>query len=148
MQNSIVFRDGSLQLVGNTRFVRIQSIGVVSLLIVDVHFNIGKNWLQNVVYMSNERNWSVLLSRVFLIRFYLFFVLPFYFFAILSFVTTNRDRFQFQRQVRLYPVFIEWGSRIEFLFTGQQDIVNYWDFPSKFSRNCRRSLLPKITRHD
>ena len=43
VQNSLVFRDGSLEVVGNVRFARIQSIRVVNLLIVDVHFNIGKN---------------------------------------------------------------------------------------------------------
>ena len=52
-----------------------------------------KNWVQNVVYMSNERNWSVFLRRLFLFRFRLFFVLGFYFFAFVSFVTTNPDQF-------------------------------------------------------
>ena len=42
VQNSLLFKDGSLEVVGNVRFVRIQSIRVVNLLIVDVHFNIGK----------------------------------------------------------------------------------------------------------
>ena len=41
-QNSLVFKDG-IEVVGNLRFVRIQSIRVVNLLIVDVHLNIGKN---------------------------------------------------------------------------------------------------------
>ena len=69
------------------------------------------------------------------------------------------DKFQFQSQVHLfqinvivpirlkfkiYAVSIEWGSRIDFLFMGRQDIVNYWDFPSKISRNCHRRLVPKI----
>ena len=31
---------------------------------------------------------------------------------------------------------------------GRQDIVNYWDFPSKTSRNCHKRLVPKFTRHD
>ena len=31
---------------------------------------------------------------------------------------------------------------------GRQEIVNYWDFPSKISRNCHKSLVPKINRHD
>ena len=39
-QISVVFRDGSLEVVGIVRFVRIESIGVVNLLIVNVHFNI------------------------------------------------------------------------------------------------------------
>ena len=43
VQNSLVFRNGSLEVVGNLGFVRIQFIRVLNLLIVDVHFNIGKN---------------------------------------------------------------------------------------------------------
>ena len=163
VQNSLVFRDGSLEVVGNIRFVRIQSIRVVNVLIVDVHFNIGKNWVQNVVYMSNDGNWSVFLRRLLHFCFCLFFVLLFYSFAIVGSVTTTPDKFQFQSQVRLsqinviipirlklklYAVFIKWGVGIDFLFLGQQDIVNYWDFPSKTSRNCYKRLIPKITRHD
>ena len=29
-------------------------------MIVDVHFNIGDNWGQKVIYMTNERNWDLL----------------------------------------------------------------------------------------
>ena len=87
----------------------------------------------------------------------------FYFFAIVRFITTTPDIFQFQSQAclskinvivpmrlkfELYAVFIEWGSRIDFLFMGRQDIVNYWDFPSKISRNCHNRLLPKNTRYE
>ena len=139
VQNSLVFRDGSLEVVGNVRLVRIQSIGVVNLLIVDVQFNIEKNWVQNVVHMSNERNWCLLLHRLFLVHFCFFFVLLFDFFAFVSFVTTTFEKCQFQSQVRLsqinvivlirlkfklYAVFIAWGSRVDFLFMGRQDIVN------------------------
>ena len=152
-----------LKLLGNVRFGRIQSIRVVNLLIVDVHFNIGKYWVQNVVYMSNERNWCLLQRRLLLVPFYLLIVLPSYFFAIVNFVTTTPDKFQLQSHVglsqinviapirskfKLYSVFIEWGSRIDFLFRGWQDIVNYWHFSSKVSRNCHKRLVPKITRHD
>ena len=42
VQNSLVFRDGALEVVGIVKVVRIQSIGVVNLQIVDFHFNIGK----------------------------------------------------------------------------------------------------------
>ena len=85
------------------------------------------------------------------------------FFGFVSFVTTTPDKFKFRSQIRLsqinvmvpirlkfkrYANFIEWGSRIDFLFMGWQDIVNYWDFPYKISRNCHKSLEPKITRHD
>ena len=161
MQTSLVFIDGSLEVVGNIRFVLIQSIRVVNLLVVNVNFNIGKNWMQIVVYMSNERNWNVFLRSLFLFCFCFFFVFLFYFFSIESFLTTTPDKFQFQSQVRLsqinviipmrlkfklYAVFIEWGCRIDFLILGRQDIVNYWDIPSKTSGNKR--LVPKITRHD
>ena len=40
VQNPLVFKDGSLEVVGNVRGLRIQSIRVVNLLFVDVHFNI------------------------------------------------------------------------------------------------------------
>ena len=49
---------------------------------------------------------------------------------------------------KLYAVFIDWGSSKEFLFMGQQDIVNCRDFSSKISRICHKSLVPKVTRHD
>ena len=123
--------------------------------------------MQNVVYMSNERNWSifvVLRRRRFHIRFSLLFVLLFYFFGVVSSVTTTLDKFQFQSQKRLsqinvvvtirlkfklYAVFIEWGSRIVFVFVGRQDIVNYWDFPPKFPQSTTkgwyRNLLDNIT---
>ena len=140
-----------------------KSTRVVYLLIVDVHFNIGKQWMQNAVYMSNKRNWSLLFYRLFLFCFCLIFVLLFYFFGIVSFVATTPEKFQFQSQVRLtqinvvfsirlkfklYAVLIEWGSRMVFLFLGRQDIVNYWDFPSKICRNGHKRLVPKINRHD
>ena len=48
---------------------------------------------------------------------------------------------------KLYAIFIEWGSRIKFLSVGRQDINNYKEFPSKISRTCYKSLLPKIARH-
>ena len=66
-----------LEAFGNVRFVSIQSIWIVNMLIVDVHFNIGKNWVRNAVYMSNERNWNLLLLLRFHIHFSLFFVLLF-----------------------------------------------------------------------
>ena len=51
-------------------------IRVVNLLIVDVHFNIGKKSVQNVFYKSNEKNWSFL-RRLLFFRFCRFFVLLF-----------------------------------------------------------------------
>ena len=112
--------------------------------------------------MSNERNWNLLLLLVrFQVRFSLFFVLLFHFFAIVGFATTTLHKFQSQirlpqvngvnpipMKVKLYEVLLEWAGRIKILFVGRQDIVNYWFFPSKVSRNCHKSLLPKVTRND
>ena len=154
VQNSLVFRDGSLEVVGNVSFVRLQSIRVVNLLIVDVHFNIGKNLVQKIKYSSSAVSSSFAFASS---------LCFFYFFGIVSIVTTTPDKFQFQSQVRLsqinvifpfrlkielYAVLIEWGSRIDFLFMGRQDIFNYGDIPSKISRNCHKRLVPKNTRHD
>ena len=93
-------------------------------MIVDVKFNIGKNWVQNNVYMSNERNWNIFHFLHRFDRFSLFFVLLFNFSAVVSFVTTTIDKLQFQSQVtlsqinvrvpillkfKLYAVFSKWG---------------------------------------
>ena len=87
------------------------------------------------------------------------FELFFYFSAIVSSVTTTSDKFQFQSQVRLsqinvivpmrlefklYAVFIEWSSGIDFLFMGQENVINYWDVPSKISRNCEKGSYRKL----
>ena len=37
---------------------------------------------------------------------------------------------------------------MKFLFVGQQNIVNYWDFPSEISRNCHKRLVTKNARQD
>ena len=116
-----------------------------------------KKWVLNNVHVGNERNWCLLCS-LFLFRFCLFFVLLFFFFAIVSFVTTTPDKFQFQIQeglsqmnvivpnllkFKLYAVFIEWGSRIDFLFMGQQNIVNYWDFPARLPETATKCWYRK-----
>ena len=118
--------------------------------------------MQHVIYMSNEKNRN-LPRRLLLFRLCHFFVLLFYFFGIVSFVTTTPDKVHFQNQLRLshinvivpirlkfklYAVFNKLGNRIDFLFMGRQATVNYWDFPSKISRNSLKSLVPKIARHD
>ena len=77
---------------------------MVKLLIVDLHFNMGKNWGQNVVYMSNERNYNLSFLLCFLIRFCFFFVPLFNFFAFVCFVTTTYDNFQFQSQQSLSQI--------------------------------------------
>ena len=109
--------------------------------------------------MSNERKNWLLLHRLFLFCFGFFFVLIFFLFGIVSFVTMIPDKFQFQCQVRLsqinvivsirlklklYAVFIEWGSRIDFLFMGWQDIVNYWDFPPGFWKTATNIWYQKL----
>ena len=85
--------------------MRIQSIRVVNLLIFDIHLNIGIKLLQKVVYMGIERNQNIFVllrrRRRFHFRFSFFFVLLSDFFGIVSFVTTNPDKFQFQSQIRL-----------------------------------------------
>ena len=139
-QNHLIIRDGSVEVVENVWVVRIQSICIVYFLIVDVYFNIGKNWLQNVSYMCNGRNWSLLLVLFRLhIRYSFFFVHLLDCFAIVSFITTTFDIFQFQSPVRLsqinvivpirlkfqlYANLIKWGGRMVFLFVGRQGIVN------------------------
>ena len=55
---------------------------------------------------------------------------------------------QIRLKIKLWAVFINWGSRINFLFVGQQDIVNNKNFPSTISRNYHKRLLPKITWQD
>ena len=101
-QNSTVFRDGPYKIVGNVRLVHKQSIRFAVLVLVDVHFNIEKNRVENIVYKNNEGNWSLLLLlHPFLIRFCLCFLLLFNVFGILSFVTTTLGFFQFQSQVLL-----------------------------------------------
>ena len=89
----------------------------------------------------------------------LIFVFLFLFLTLLCIITTTLDKFELQCQKRLsqidvivairlkfklYAVFIEWGSWINFSFMRGQDIVNNWDFPSKISRHCHKRLLPKI----
>ena len=54
MQSSLVFRDGCLKVVWNVRLVCIESIGILSLLIVDVHFNIWKKLNAFFIYVSKS----------------------------------------------------------------------------------------------
>ena len=108
-------------------------------MIDGIHLNTGKNWLQNVVSMNNDRIGSVFQLLRFLICVCFFSVLFFNFFAFVGFMTTTFHKFQFQSQVsvsqvkvkvplrlkfKLYAVFIEWGSGIRFLFVWRQSIIN------------------------
>ena len=161
MQNSLVFRDGCFKVVWNVRLVCIETIGIVNLLIVNVHFNIWKNWMHYVVYIGNSSYFFSLIAVIacFSKNNRLIFVLLFLFLTLVCIVTTSFDKFELQCQKRLsqinvivpirlkfklYAVFIKWGSWINFLFMWGQYIVNNWDFPSKISRHCHKRLVPKI----
>ena len=162
MQNSLVFRDGCLEVVWNVRFVCIESIGIVNLLIVNVHFNTWKNWMHYVVYIGNSSYFFLfffVICSCFSENNRLIFVLLFLFLTVVCIVTTTLDKFELQCQKRLsqinvivpirlkfklYAVFIKWGSWINFLFMRRQDIVNQWDFLSKISRHCHKRLVRKI----
>ena len=119
--------------------------------------------MQNVVYMSTERNWSLLFllcrRRRFLIHFASSLCSFFYFFGNVSFAATTPDKFQFQSQLRLsqinvvvpiglkfnlYAVFIKRGSRIKLLFLGRQDIVKYWTFPPRFRETVAKDWYRKL----
>ena len=141
------------------RRARIQSIRIVNLLIVDVDLNTRKKL--NAVYKSKRKNWSLVVLH-FLIRFCLFFVLFFKFFGIESFLTTNKNQFQFRSlehlswlsvvvpiwlKLKSQTIFINWGRRIYILFVGWQEIVNYRAFPYKIFRNFHRRLVPMISWH-
>ena len=117
--------------------------------------------------MSNEKNWC-LLRLLLLIRFCLFFVLLFYFFAIVSFVTTTPDKLQFQSQVRLYQInvvipirlkfklyafCIGWGGRTKFLFVGNYRqllgiaLQDFQDLPQKVGTElCSTCYMKKIVK--
>ena len=58
VQTSLLFWDSSLEVFRKERFVRIESIFVKTLMIVDIHLNIEKNLVQNAVHVNNEENWS------------------------------------------------------------------------------------------
>ena len=152
----VVLRDGSLEVVGRVIFVLIQSIWVVNLLIVDLHFILCKMLFTWVTVKTG-------VPPQFLHQFWTLLWALFYFFAIVSYATTTLDKFQFQYQVRLsqfnvlvsirlkfkfYAIFIESGSGIYFLFAVRQDIVNYWEFLRKVSRNWHKSLVLETTGHD
>ena len=159
MQNSLVFRDGSLKVVWNVRLVCIESIGILILLIVNVHFNIWKNWMHYVVHIGNSSDFFFVVCSCFSKYNRLIFVLLFLFLTLVWIVTTSFDKFELQCQkslslvngvvpirlkFELYAGFVKWGSWINFLFMRGQDIVNTWDFSSKISRHCHKRLVPKI----
>ena len=85
-------------------------------------------------------------------------VLLFPLLTIVCIVTTSFDIFKLQcpeilskislkvpirLKFKLYAVFIMWSSWIIFMFMRRQNIVSIWDFPSKISGHCHKSLVPK-----
>ena len=154
MLDSLVLRDGPLEVGGKAVLVCIISNRMVNLLVVDVHFNIGKNECK-IIYMDNENNSSNCSPLILLSRFLnsssasaSSFCSFFSFFGLVSIVTTTPDKFQVQNRnclsqtkavapmlliLKIYAFFFELGSRKNFLFAGHQDIVNYSDFPSTIS---------------
>ena len=161
MQNSHVLRDCRLEVFGKVGLVLMESIWIVYMLIFDVNFNIvtieckmlftcvtrgtgGSSSSSDAAAVST----SALASSLCFLRSF------FQFCAIVIFVTVTVDKFRFQSQKRLsqinivvtirlkfkvYEIFIdnEWSCKINFLFVGQHDNVNYWDLPYKISRNCK-----------
>ena len=163
MQNSLVFRDVCFKFGWNVRLVCIESIRTVILLIVNVHFNILKFWLQYVVYVGNSSYFSFIVCSCFSENNRVIFVLLFLFLTFVCLITTSFDKFEFQWQKRLseisvivlislnfklFAVFIKCGSRLKFLFMPGQYIVNNWDFLSKICTHCRKRLVPKVVWHD
>ena len=87
----------------------------------------------------------------------------FKFLCVVSLVATYVDQSHFHSQLGMspfdvivpirfkskhYAVYIERGSKILFFFVEQQNIVNYWDFPSKILKNCPKRLVQKVIQHD
>ena len=162
MRNSLVFRDGCLKVVRKVILVCIQSIGIVNLLIVNVDFNIWKNWTHYVVYIGNSSYFFLLVIACFSENNRFIFVLLFLFLTLVCIVTNvlwqiwasmpkktvsnhcnSFDPFEIQTLCSLQTL-CKWGSWINFLFMRGQDIVNNWDFPCKVSRHCHKRLVPKI----
>ena len=92
------------------------------------------------------------------------FELLFVFLTLVCTLTTSFDKFELQCQkrqsqinvivpirlkVKLYAVFIKWGSWMNFLFMRGQDIVNNWDFPSNNSIQChKREMFVRMSFRD
>ena len=131
MQNSLVFRDGCLEVVWNVRLVCIESIRLVNLLVINVDFNIWNYWMQYVVYVVNSSYFFFVVCSCFSENNRLIFVLFFLFLTLVCNVMTSVDKFELQCQKRLsqinvivpirlafklYAIFIKWGGQLNFLF--------------------------------
>ena len=152
VENSLVLR-GPLEVVGNVRLERKQSNKLIDLLIVDVDFSIGKK-VQNFVYISNERSWSLLFHlRCFLVRLSVFLVFYFIFLGIVIFTNTTFDQFHFRRQKRwsqinilfptsrkfkLYAVFTKCGFRIVFFSLIDKLLPTTTNFLPRFPENATK----------
>ena len=114
--------------------------------------------MQYVVYKGNSSYFFFFVIGCFSEDIGLLFVLLF-FLTLVCIVTTSFEKLELQCQKRLpqinvivpirlklklYAVFIKWGSWINFLFMRRQAIVNNWDFPSKISGHRHMRLAPKI----
>ena len=117
IQNSLVFSDGSLKVVWKVRLVFIESIGVVNLLIVNVHFHIWKYWMQYFAYIGNSSYFFFFFFFVkacFSVNNRLIFVLLFLFFTLVCIVTTSFDKFELQCQKRLSQINVVVPIRLKF----------------------------------
>ena len=54
VQNSLVLKDDSIQIVGNVRIVGMKSVSIVNLLVVDVHLNVENICMQIVLSKSKK----------------------------------------------------------------------------------------------
>ena len=115
-----------LEVVGNVKLGHKESDWIVDLLVAQVFFNTGKHWVQNVVYMNNERNWSLFFLLLFLFCFYFYSLFVLFFFRIVNFMTKTLDNFQFQSLVRVSQFTI----RSEFNFFCSFHRMRFWNiFP-------------------
>ena len=141
VKNSLVIWNDSFKNIGKVKFIRIQSIRVLIWLRKYPHLKVQKHWMQNVVYMSNQKNCGIPL----VLHGFFFFCTPltsvcniswffleisFIFIGIVKFVPATFDRFQFQSRAspsqinviasncltfKLYAVIIHWGRRRKLL---------------------------------
>ena len=147
----LVFKDSALEIVVNASFVRMETNWNFYLLVVDVHL-IGEIWVQNFVCMSNDKNWCNFFF-CFLVRLWLFFVLPFESSGIVSFIALTPAKFQLQSQLRLfqtsvalpismkikfYEVSIKLRSKLPFFSCDDKTLWSIGTFPLKFPNTATK----------
>ena len=79
----------------------------MSMLNDDLHLKFGKKFMQNVVYMGNEKNLSLLLLLRFLMLCFFFFVLFFHFFGTVVSETRPSTNLTFKSAQYIWSV---WNS--------------------------------------